>query len=159
MPKFILEKLRKMKIISSLALVSSAYAGIICKGAAYNYYDCQAKCQISIKCLWEIVGGGDLHQICEKQGRKFKLVDQIKSWKGEKYVVANNLDHDTVTLIIDRYTRSKLGRGNDVQLRISHMCEELPPWWASQFKQPTSDAAESEESSEEDTVSDDVAEA
>merc|ERR1712176_487299 len=140
-----IEKLRKMKIISSLALVSSAYAGIICKGAAYNYYDCQAKCQISIKCLWEIVGGGDF--------------DQIKSWKGEKYVVANNLDHDTVTLIIDRYTRSKLGRGNDVQLRISHMCEELPPWWASQFKQPTSDAAESEESSEEDTVSEDVAEA
>ena len=147
-----------MKIISSLAFLSSAaYAGIICKGAAYNYYDCQAKCQISVKCLSEIVGGGDLHQICEKQGRKFKLVDKIKSWKGEKYIIANDLDHDTVTLLIDRHTRSKLaaGRNHHIQMRLTHFCEELPAWWASQFKQPVSDAAEAEQSPEEDTASED----
>merc|ERR1712156_704823 len=155
----IIEKFRKMKIISSLALVSSAYAGIICKGAAYNYFDCQAKCQISVRCLFDIVGSDDWHQVCEKQGRRFKLVDQVRSWKGEKYVIANDLDHDTVTLIIDKYTRSKLGKGHDVQMRLTHMCQDLPPWWASQFKQPESeDSSEEDTAASEETTSDEIAE-
>ena len=116
-----------MKLINSLALLSAAAVngGIICKGSALNYHDCYAKCQISLRCFFDIVASDDWHAPCTKQGRTFNLIDQTINWKGETYEVSNDLDNDSVKVIIDKHTRSYLNKGVDVQFRMTHMCTSL----------------------------------